>query len=220
VADPAAFPEIPGFTETPDGGTAALIPADAWKRAFTWAKKLTAKLRSDNPALRSVAVRIGASETAFAAANDDYPWFESTPNLTGRFAPYEDIIRGLGSNMGKDRLAVDPEYLATVLRTANEVSRVGREFPEAEVETHGDSRPLVVRAGRPDGVQFFSMLMPLVPDRTRTEPAPIGSEADRLAALERAYAELVDDRAALAVRVAVLEAALARAQTAGPTRPT
>src|SRR4051812_24600494 len=58
IAPAADFPLFPELASAPDSGTAALVPVEVWKRAFTWARKLTTRPGVTNPACRCVAVRI------------------------------------------------------------------------------------------------------------------------------------------------------------------
>ena len=160
VADPSAFPSIPALADAPDGLTEALIPPDTWKRAFTWARKLIGGTKPDNPAAHSVAVRVGGERTTFGVSDGEHPWTEAAANISGRFPPYEDILRALPRGGGRDRIVVDPGLLAQVLLTAGEFSP-DRESPEVDVETFGQGRPVVVRAGRPGGVEFVGLVMPL-----------------------------------------------------------
>jgi hypothetical protein len=207
VADPAAFPEIPEFAAKPDGGTSALIPADAWRRAFNLGQKLAKKPRIGNPATRSVAVRIGESETTLAVANEDYQWCESTPTLTGQFPPYREFIAGCGGHI-RDRLWIDPRLLGAFLRTAAECV-VEAKAPGVWIETSGPTRPLLARFVRPDGLEFIGLLMPLVPDDPSPPPSGI---PDRYATLERRCESLQSERDELARQVAELKAELVDAR--------
>jgi hypothetical protein len=209
-ATPAALPEIPDFDTAPDGQTTALIPADAWRRAFTWARRLTAKAPRDHPAARSVAVRIGGEQTTFGATDGDSGWSEAAQNVSGRYPAYEEMIPPAGT--GRDRLRIDPRLLIEMLRTA--AGFTTDERPMVEIETFGGTRPLVIRTGQPGGPQFVGILMPLIGDAAPTAPA--ADDANRVAALERAYVELLGEREALARRVAELEAALAAASRPEP----
>jgi hypothetical protein len=211
VAVASSFPEIPEFAAKPDAATIALIPAVFWKRAFTWAKRVTAKVGQDKPALRSIAVRISESETSFATASDDYQWFESVPNTTGRFPPCERVLADC--KKPRDRLEIDPWLLAPLLRVAAETA-CDPKTAEVILETYGPTKPVVFRAGRGKGLQFVGALMPLTPE---VAPIPQTTDEERIATLERSVAELQTERDALAKQVAELKAALADART--PTIP-
>jgi hypothetical protein len=208
VGPPEPRPEIPDFDTTPDGGSTAIVPADAWKRAFGWARKLAAKAPPDNPSLRSVAVRIGTALTTFGASAGEYGWCESVENVIGRYPPYTDVIPPRGT--GRDRFRVDPGLLSELLRTAAAFSP--NDLPSVDIETHGEARPVVVRARTPGGVEFVGLVMPLVPDPAATVPP--ADDADRVHNLQRLCTSLLAERDTLARRVAELEAALAA--TAGP----
>jgi hypothetical protein len=220
VADPAAFPAIPGFSDAPDGQPMALIPAGTWKRVFGYAGKLTRRPKTDNSAIRSVAVRIGETETTFGITDGgDNSYTDAAPNIFGRYPPYEDVVPRRGG--GRDQLAIDPRLLGDLLRTAAEFSPDGRDLPRVEIETQGLERPLVIRTGRTGGSTFEGIIMPLLPDPAATAAAglPAADDPDRVAALERLCAALLSERADLARRVAGLEAALAAARVAPPVSP-
>lgn len=208
VADPAAFPEIPEFLAKPDDRTTALIPADAWRRAFNMGHKLAKKPRTDNPAVRSVAVRIGESETALAVANDDFRWWESTPNVTGRFPPYAEMIASFRAQM-RDGFSLDPRLLLAFLRTAAECVDEAK-APGVWVETAGPTKPLVARFARPDGLDFTGLIMPLPPEDPAPPPAGI---PDRYADLQQRCEALQAERDELLRKVTELKAELADART-------
>jgi hypothetical protein len=208
AGDPAEFPEIPEFAARPDGGVSALVPAEFWKRSFAWAKKLTPMSRMTKPWLRCVAVRLGQSETSFAATNDVSPWCDFAANNEGRFPNYAEVIRGVEQKPPGGRASVDPRRFAELLRTAAEFCP-DPTAPSVDVEWRGPRTPVVVRAGKADGLQFLGLLMPLF---TGVPPTPVATDAERdpVAALERRCAELEAEKNALARQVEELKAGLGR----------
>src|SRR5262249_40784974 len=143
----------------------------------------------------------------------EHPWSETAENITGRYPSYEEVIPARGT--GRDRFRVDPGMLADLLRTAAAFSP--NDLPSLEIETHGDGRPVVVRAGTPGGVEFVGLVMPLVPDPTPTVPPT--DDADRVRNLQRLCTWLLRDRDALARRGAELEAAFAAAAGSDTASP-
>ena len=118
VAPPDEYPAscIPALAHSPNGASKALIPSSFWRESFQKAKKLTRK--AHQTALKSVAVVAGDKTTTMAATDIDSATCDTTLNLEGRFAPYEDIIRK--ANRDGDRVlkvAVDPKLLISVLAT-------------------------------------------------------------------------------------------------------
>ena len=160
VAPAADYPTFPELADAPDTETTALVPADAWKRAFTWGRKLTERAVVTNPACRAVAVRIGPTETLLVVTDEHNPWFEFAPHVQGHFPPHESIIEKCLQDPPGDRFDVDPLRFATLLRTAAEFAP-DREAPTVTIEPKGPRRPVVVRTGRPDGIEFFGIVMPL-----------------------------------------------------------
>ncbi len=206
VADPASFPEIPEFDAKPDGATSALIPATFWKRAFTWARKLTGKSSGNNPSPKCVAVRIGETETAFAAGNERYQWCESTANRTGRFPSYENLLTA-GSSTPRERIEVDPILLAGFFLTAAEFSS-DPSLPSLTVETYGSTKPIRVWGKQPGGWEVVGVVMPLIPSSPPQQPE---LQIERKPDSEE-VAELRTERDALAEKVRELKAALALAR--------
>jgi hypothetical protein len=153
AAHPDEFPLscVPALAHAPNGASKALVPARAWRESFKKAKSLTRKTRQT--ALRSLAVVVHEQVTTFAATDSEAAVCESTPNLTGKFAPYQDILE----KTRKDgpcrlRVAVDPRMLAQLLQTAaefagDECHRVEFEFrfpvpePAEGEEPAGGGRP-------------------------------------------------------------------------------
>ena len=107
---------IPALAHAPNGATKALIPSSFWRESFSKAKKLTR--RSHQTALKSVAVVVGEHTTTMAATDLDVSACDSTRNMDGKFAPYEDIIRKTRRDGERSlRVAVDPKLLIAVLQT-------------------------------------------------------------------------------------------------------
>jgi hypothetical protein len=194
AGDPAAFPDIPEFATRPDGCETALVPADFWKSSFAWAKKLT---RMTNPELRCIAVKLGATETSFAAAGEGDPWVDSAENVTGRYPNHAAVLDALIRKPAADAFAADPKRLAELARTAAEFS-ANADDPRVEVETRGAGSPVLLRAGAPGGVEFVGLVMPLF---AGAPPAD----------LARLCAELQAERDALARQVEELKTLLGRA---------
>jgi hypothetical protein len=201
VAPADTFPAIPEFDAAPDDRSTALIPAGAWKDAFTMARKL-ARPRTAAPAVSCVAVRIGETHTTFAAANEYVPWVESVANVNGRFPPYEDILAAL-PRARQDRLVLDPGLMTSLMETAAAFCGEDDPYrPRVKVETRGPAKPVVLRAGFGDGPRFTGILMPIAADPGEDDDPFEG-------VLRSAVAELLAERDALARQVAELRAALA-----------
>lgn len=146
VAEPAAFPDFPEFAARPDGATSALIPANAWRHAFTWARKFTTKTRTSTVPLKCVAVRIGEKETAFAAANEFHSWCESVENVTGRYPPYQNILAA-AEKEPRDRFGA-ASLFGHLLGTAAEL-QPDADRAEFVVTTHGPLKPWASGSGTP-----------------------------------------------------------------------
>jgi hypothetical protein len=203
----SAFPPSPEFAAKPDGGTTALIPADFWRTAFTWGRKLAGKSRGETPPPKCVAVRVGESETTFAAANEYYQWCESVENLAGRYPPYGEILDRAG-NGPRDRVGLDPRLFGELLRTACDL-QPDVACSEVVVTTEGPHRPVSVRSGQPGQLEFAGVLQPL----------DLGlSPLQDLTLLGQRCAELLAERDALAQEIEELKASLRLAQTSGQHR--
>jgi hypothetical protein len=209
VAPAADFPLFPELASAPDDGTSALVPAEVWKRVFTWGRKLTTRKDVTNPACRCVAVRIGTSETTFGLSDERNPWSEAAAHVPGRYVPYEEVIANFLQQPLADRFAVsvDPVRLGWLLRIAAEFCDPSA--PRADVETHGPQRILTVRAVQPGGIEFFGLLMPLLSD---APVAPTPADPERIAVLEQALAAAQTERDELARQVTDLKAALSAAR--------
>jgi hypothetical protein len=200
VGHSSAFPASPEFAARPDGAATALIPAEFWRTAFTWGRKLAGKSRGENSPPKCVAVRVGETETAFAAANEYYQWCESVENGTGRYPPYRDVL-ARAAKESRDRLEVDPLLLGELLRVATDCNSDPK-FPTARMESNGPQSPLRLSFARGE-MAFEGILMPVT---------PVGDPLPRTE-LEKRCAELTAERDALAEEVQALKAALALART-------
>jgi hypothetical protein len=209
VAPACDFPLFPELADAPDDGTQALIPADVWKRAFTWARKLTVRKDVTNPACRSVAVRIGAQETTFGVSDGEHPWWEAAPNSTGRFPPYADIIARAFTQPAGGPFAADPERLSQLLTLAAEFCP-DRGALRVEIEPRTGNTPITMRGGQPGGLEFLGLVMPLT-SGSAAPPLPFPSvpDAERLAALEQENESLRAECTELARQVTLLKDALA-----------
>ena len=118
VSDADEFPDscIPALAHAPNGAMSAIIPAGVWRESFRKAKALTK--RTYKRVLKSLAVVTGETTTTLAATDLEKTQCDSTPNIAGKFAPFQDIIdkeRKRGQHVLK--LAVDPQMLAGLLTT-------------------------------------------------------------------------------------------------------
>jgi|GEM_PF-7049287 len=178
VAPPGDYPIFAELAEAPDDGTTALIPVFIWRQAFTWARKLTARMEVTNPACRSVAVRIGPQETTFGVSDGEHPWWERATNSTGRYVPYQDVITKALAEPLNTQFAVDPTRMAQLLTTAADFCQ-GSSTPRVEIDSRGLNKPVVVRSTHA-GMEFLGLIMPLTP-----EPEPwISPDVNRMTLAE------------------------------------
>jgi hypothetical protein len=207
VAPASDYPMFPELAEATDDYPWAIIPAIGWKRAFTWARKLTARKGVSNPACRSVAVCIGTQETTFGVSDGEHPWWEASPNIVGRYPPYADIIASALAKPISGMFAADALRMSHLLATAAEFADNPSDL-RVEIESRGGNNPIVVRSQQPGGVEFLGLVMPLTP-----EPKLLTSlEVARMADLEQENATLRAECDELTRQVVLLKAALANLQ--------
>lgn len=198
---------VPGLATAPNGATAALVPATAWRKAFTSAEKLTRKVARTKPVLGSVAVSLSGDVTTFGATDLVAPTCETVANGTGRFPPTDDIMRQ--SRKVKPLFSVDPLLLADQLRAlADFCDDTGM---RVDFSTACPGKPLFITAhGNEFGLEATGLIMPLG-DSESVAPAGRSADSDTLG-VEVAPAAADECRReceALRARVAELERELA-----------
>jgi hypothetical protein len=141
--------------QAPGGSFEAVVPADAWRKAF---KQL--------PAGGVLGASASRAAVHFAAPDG----FQATPTEEARFP---DVDQVLPRSRPIVRLTVNPAYLAKLLTVAAQYS--DPTAPWVELWYYGRDHPLGVLT-RNEGGQFFDGLcMPLL--RPPTEPIPEGGNA-------------------------------------------
>jgi hypothetical protein len=172
---------IPALAHAPNGATSAVIPSSFWREAFKKAKTITR--RSSKEVLKSVAVVCGPTSTTLASTDLEKSQCDSSPNVQGKFAPYDDIIRKTRKDGEHElRIAVDPAMLANLLTTISDYADEDSHRAElvfrfnlpkpAESETPADGeapakaepiwieKPFLVEA-RTTTSKFTGLMMPL-----------------------------------------------------------
>jgi len=157
------YPDHPGMTTAPDGSSEALIPADAWSKAFANANKITKKTRQTN--IKTVAVKMSKEMATFGTTNlESYP-VEQTRLVEGRFPPAADIV-DMTRKHAKPSVWVDPIHMAKALKA---IAAVGCDETEMRVELRINAndvgKPMMLLAERPDGIKAEAIVMPLEPEK-------------------------------------------------------
>jgi hypothetical protein len=161
VADAADYPtaRVAGLETAPNGHTDALVPAGAWKKAFSAAGKLTRKAR-DGAVVKAVAVKIGSDVTTLGATDGVTGTCEMSENVVGRFPPLADIVDS-ANKATEATVSVDARKLAELLRAMADVLADADDTNQVEIRLAGKGKPVALEAKRADGTRIAGLLMPL-----------------------------------------------------------
>jgi hypothetical protein len=142
--------------QAPGGSFEAVVPADAWRKAF---KQL--------PAGGVLGASASRAAVHFAAPDG----FQATPTEESRFPDVDQVLPHIRPIV---RLTVNPAYLAKLLTVAAQYS--DPTTPWVELWYYGRDHPLGVLTRNEEGQFFDGLCMPLL--RPPTKPIPEGGKAE------------------------------------------
>lgn len=178
------YPTFPAIESAPNGATAALVPAAAWRKAFAAAEKHTRKVKK-RPVLQTVAVVAGDRVTTFGATDGAAPMCETVPNGEGRFPPVPDILRQ--GKRARQLFTVDAALLADQLRAFADVC--GGDVAPVTFSHEKQGRTVFLRAAT-GSLAVDGVIMPLSPgDEVAPADMETGVTPDELAELRATLAD-------------------------------
>jgi hypothetical protein len=151
---PEHYPAIPALAAAPGAAAEAVLPADAWKKAFAaLPKKAAVKAK---PILGNLAVAIGEKGSVLASTDLDADSVLQPAHLDGRFPAVEKVL-----DLGRPRASfrVSAGLMLRLLQAAEAFAEEG--LAPLTVELHKGL--VAVRAGR-EGQEFTGLVVPLKVD--------------------------------------------------------
>jgi DNA polymerase III sliding clamp (beta) subunit (PCNA family) len=130
--------------DAPEGGTVAVLPADAWEKAFKMGDKRD-----------PVALALAPGNNSFVLASGGQ--ILHTLAQEGRYPDYTKVLPH--NRPPLVRFRVDPDYLASLLKFIGSMQHSGER--QVEVLWYAKDQPIGLMARGKDGLTVDCLLMPL-----------------------------------------------------------
>lgn len=146
---PEDYPLLPALEAAPGTEAEAVIPADAWVKAFRGLPK------RGKPILQNLAVAVGKDGSTLASTDLDAASVMQPRHLDGRFPAVECVLPE-GTPLVSFR--IDPDLFCRLLAVAAAFRGDGN--LAVTVEVHSPAKPIVVRVAG-GGQEFVGLVVPL-----------------------------------------------------------